>query len=105
MTTMRHRYRDKPHQSGRAAVRRALTRVLCALGTLAHNRSFTREDVRSYVYVEGIGPSIVSRALDNFVKKGWLTRVEPRGHLYPTKKGWRAIQIACRTPAGHRGTF
>jgi hypothetical protein len=95
--------RPNPHQTDRAAQRRATTRILCALGTLAHNRPFSSSDVAQYVYVEGIGRSVVTAAMVSFKKKGWIDKVEqPRNHWYPTRRGWRAIELACRMPAGRR---
>lgn len=63
------------------------TRTLCKLGTLAHNRAFTVRDVQDY------GGSSADVAL--FKRRGWLRKGDARGELYPTKKGWRAIEIAC----------
>jgi hypothetical protein len=59
---------------------------LCKIGTLAHNRAFTSSEFESYA-----GPP---SDLKLFKSKGWLRVVEGR-KLYPTAKGWRAIEIAC----------
>lgn len=68
--------------------------VLCTLGTLAHNRAFTPGEVQDYIHYGGSGRINTSNALALFLRRGWLRRVEGR-RLYPTGKGWRAIEIAC----------
>lgn len=61
--------------------------ALCKIGTLAHNRAFTMRDAREY------GASM--SAVNLFKRRGWLGKGAARGELYPTKKGWRAVEIAC----------
>jgi hypothetical protein len=64
---------------------------LCKIGTLAHNRPFTSRDFEDYA---GPGSDLML-----FKRKGWLRVVEGR-KLYPTAKGWRAIEIACALKRG-----
>lgn len=70
---------------------------LCKLGTIAHNRPFTRQDVRD---VATTGRD--ARAADALIK--WLVKhklVEvvsgtPRARTYfPTAKGWKMVTQAC----------
>ena len=61
-------------------------RQLCKLGTLAHNRAFTPSELRQYAGS--------ASAIPLFKRKGWIKSIEKR-RLYPTKKGWRAIELAC----------
>lgn len=64
-------------------------KTLCKLGTLAHNKDFTARDVSEYVGVDG------SAAVRKMRKHG-LLRKTSRGKYYPTPKGWRAVERACR---------
>lgn len=58
---------------------------LCALGTLAHNRPFKANELLEYTGS--------NTALPLFKRKKWVKKVS--GGLYPTKTGWRAIEVAC----------
>lgn len=76
-------------------------RVLISLGTLAHNRAFTAQDVRSYLHYGslgghggGVSAPRVDAALKYFKRRGWLRAGDGRGELYPTPTGWRAIEKA-----------
>lgn len=73
-------------------------RVLASLGTIAHNRAFTAQDVRSYGSLGGHGGGVsaprVDAALKYFKRRGWLRAGDGRGELYPTPTGWRAIEKA-----------
>lgn len=70
---------------------------LCALGTLAHNRSFSPSDYRSYLSPFN-RPSAGGKRpppIKILVKRGVVLRVS-RGKYYPTEKGWKVIERACR---------
>lgn len=73
--------------------RSAQLRVLQALGTLAHNKSFTQPEVMGYVSGEGIPDREVRKAIAHFKTKGWIKSVGGL-RLYPTARGWRAIELA-----------
>jgi Mn-dependent DtxR family transcriptional regulator len=64
-------------------------KVLCKIGTLAHNKDFTARDISEYVGVDG------SAAVRKMKKHGLLKSVS-RGRYYPTPKGWRTVEGACR---------
>lgn len=63
-------------------------RLLCKLGTLAHNRSFSARDVQEYVGVDG-------QAAVKRLSRAKLVRRVGRGLYYPTPAGWNAIERAC----------
>ena len=61
------------------------------IGTLAHNRQFTIQDLEQYTQFDR--PHIASRAksmIGKMVKMGYLERTS-RGHYFPTKAGWAWI--------------
>lgn len=64
--------------------------VICKIGTLAHNRSFTAAELRQYSGHDWGGPKLISWLR----KHGHIKTVE-RGKLYPTAKGWKMIERAC----------
>lgn len=66
---------------------------LCALGTLAANKSFTSRDYHEYVHYYRDIPNPPS--VKALVNRGVLLRVS-RGKYYPTAKGWKVIDRACR---------
>ena len=68
--------------------RKGAFRALCAAGTLAHNRAFTRRDMGEYA-----GPQ-ARDAVSSLHAAGLLRKVG-KGGFYPTKPGWRAVEIAC----------
>lgn len=70
-------------------------RLLCKLGTLAHNRSFSPRDVSEYVGVDGAAAVKKLRRLH-------LVEATGRGRYYPTTKGWDAIERACLRGHGER---
>lgn len=59
-------------------------KTLCKLGTVAHNRQFTPRDLYEY------GGS--RAALTYLRRNGFVTG---KNKLFPTKKGWRAVELAC----------
>jgi len=61
---------------------------LCKIGTLAHNRAFTTRE-----YTEYTGRS--SSEIRLFKRHGLIKTVEGR-KLYPTSRGWKAIDRICR---------
>lgn len=66
---------------------------VCKLGTLAHNRGFTLRDARDY----GAG-----RVIALFKRKKYLRKGSNKGELYPTKEGWKVIDVACMLHHGRR---
>lgn len=71
-------------------------RVLLALGTLAHNRSFSYNDVAEYIGADA------KNVLDAFVRKKWIRRTDDRGQYYPTPAGWQAIEAIHDMSKGQR---
>lgn len=68
--------------------RRGAFKALCAAGTLAHNRAFTERDMGEYA-------GFAARdAIPALTSAGLLEKVG-KGEFYPTKPGWRAVEIAC----------
>lgn len=70
---------------------------LCKLGTIAHNRPFTRQDVRDAATT---GRDV--RAADALIawlvkhKLAEVVRGTPRNRAYfPTEKGWKMVTQAC----------
>lgn len=60
---------------------------LCKIGTIAHNRPFSRRD-----FVEYAGTGAQLNAL---LRRGVIKRVG-RGEFYPTSKGWDIVERACK---------
>ena len=92
MPNRRHRKPFKPS-----------VRVICSLGTLAHNRAFKAREL-----IEYNSGNPFSRAHDPMRNKtmAWLKK---HGHVrkvdggwYPTAKGWNMVEKACRLPRGRR---
>lgn len=63
-------------------------RMICAIGTLAHNRSFSIRDLTEYT---GVDASALVRRM---TRAGQLSRVS-RGQYFPTSAGWNLIEVAC----------
>jgi hypothetical protein len=61
---------------------------LCRVGTLAHNRDFSRRELSEYLRRDA------SPMFKRMVKEGMLERVG-RGRYFPTEQGWRNIENAC----------
>jgi hypothetical protein len=72
-----------------ADVNHPFQRLLCKLGTLAHNRTFSALDVSEYVGVDG------AAAVKKLTRLHLVKKVGARFY-YPTAKGWDAIERACR---------
>lgn len=65
-------------------------RVLCNIGTLAHNRSFTTKEVRQYVGPQG------SQLVTWLKKHKHIARsADGKTSFYPTKRGWKMVEKAC----------
>lgn len=73
--------------------RRISARLICKLGTLAHNRAFTSSDLSSYT---GAAPG----TMKSLVRRGIVQKVSGRGAYYPTPKGWKVIDRACNMSHG-----
>lgn len=71
--------------------------ALTALGTLAHNRSFTRSDFLDYLRFDrnftGGGAEAAFRQL---LRAGLIERIR-RGEYFPTPEGWLEIEKATTT--------
>jgi hypothetical protein len=63
--------------------------VICKLGTLAHNRPFTKQELVEYTGTRK--PNAVINWLKSY---GHVRKV--RGGYYPTGSGWNMIEKACR---------
>lgn len=80
-------------------------RVICSLGTLAHNRTFKSREL-----IEYNSGDPMSRAHDPMRNKtmAWLKKHghvrlgDRKGTWYPTGKGWNMIEKACKLPRGRR---
>jgi hypothetical protein len=72
--------------------RKISARVICKLGTLAHNRAFTPSDLSSYA-------GAATGTVQSLVRRGIVTRVSS-GRYYPTWKGWKVIDRACTMAHG-----
>lgn len=70
------------------ANRKGAFKALCAAGTLAHNRSFTKRDMAEYAGFQA------RDAVSSLYAAG-LLRKTGKGEFYPTEPGWRAVEIAC----------
>ena len=68
-----------------------------AVGTLAHNRSFSPRDVQEYTGRNG------QKTVKWLVEVGLLKRVAV-GRYYPTSKGWAWIDSAADNPVRSRRT-
>lgn len=68
------------------------TKVICKLGTIAHNRDFSSADFSEYAEQ----PLSTLRALQ---RRGIVKKVGGDKY-YPTPRGWKAIDRACRIRAG-----
>lgn len=75
-------------------------RLLCVVGTLAHNTAFTASEMAQYVAFDrndGRRLSTKARPTIQWMLKHKLLRPgDKRGTYYPTKKGWNTIEKACR---------
>jgi len=61
-------------------------------GTLAHNRSFTREELREYVRFDDPIRASAAKALPRLLKLGLIELTTLRGCYYPTSAGWDWIE-------------
>lgn len=73
-------------------------RAICSLGTLAHNRSFTARELREYSYSHPGSKGIRLHETMRWLQKHGHIRHAERGtgKWYPTAKGWKMIDAACR---------
>jgi predicted transcriptional regulator len=72
-------------------------RILCTLGTLAHNRSFKPREIREYLRFEPGGHAIAPTKIIRRLKKhGLIEKGDERGTYYPTSKGWTTIERSCK---------
>lgn len=74
-------------------------RILCTLGTLAHNRAFKPREISEYIRFEPGGFQMQAKVRPTvaWLKKHKLVKAgDTKGTLYPTAKGWNMIEKACR---------
>lgn len=62
-------------------------RTVCKLGTIAHNKDFSRNDFTEYTRAS-------STQLAALMKRGIVKHVRA-GRFYPTARGWNVIERAC----------
>ncbi len=71
-------------------------RAIEVLGTLAHNRGFTRQDYREYLRWDSEFRGTADLAFKQLLRAKLIRRTEKRGEYYPTAKGWDLIDKAHR---------
>lgn len=72
------------------------TRILCSLGTLAHNRPFAPREIHEYLRFEPGAPTVSPAVVMRKLRKHGLVRSVGGGKYTPTPKGWNLIERVCR---------
>ena len=75
-------------------------RSICVIGTIAHNKAFTAREVTEYLgfdFGRGRVSPVNGADVTRWLKKhGHIRPGDRKGTWYPTAKGWRMIEKACR---------